>query len=257
MSFKSTLLVSLLLLSACQPAPISQTTLPTEATLQDFLIQSLREAKPKGKASDKENETKQEKKSSKQPPKLGQHDWREFKPHSGCRRSPELLITDIQLTESGASVFGPTAPAALTPDYAGSPLRLTLKGKFERRGEKELKLKNFLFQYEPPLVQQSFVGKEPKARVLLDDSILLQVETVSATEIVARLNTQLLPDLYLKGNHRLSVELGEWYTDALLNVGEPVPVEYSRLQPQIESVEVLREDDDDRPQHIRLKGKGF
>jgi len=42
-----------------------------------------------------------------------------------------------------------------------------------------------------------------------------------------------------------------------LNVGEPVPVEYSRLQPQIESVEVLREDDDDRPQHIRLKGKGF
>ena len=132
---------------------------------------------------------------------------------------------------------------------------MTLKGQFEKRNEKSFQLKDFLFLLEAPLIQQSFIGKDPQARVLLDDSILLQVESVTKTEIKVRLNTQLLPDLYLKGNHRLSIELNRWYTDALLNVGEPAPVEVSSLQPQIESVEVLRERG--KPMHIKLTGRGF
>jgi hypothetical protein len=166
-----------------------------------------------------------------------------------------LLITDILLTETNQSVMGPNGLASLIPDYAGAEMSLTIKGSFEKRNEKAFKLKDFLFQLESPLVQQSFIGTEPQARVLLDDSILLQVESVTATELKARLSTKLLPDLYLKGNHRLSIELNRWYTDALLNVGEPAPVEMSELQPQIERVEVLRERG--KALHIKLAGRGF
>ena len=206
-------------------------------------------------SSDRNNDKGRDNKKHKKPPKLADRDWKDFKPRSHCERSPELLITDILLTETGEKVMGPNAPAALRPDYAGTEIRLTLRGQFEKRNEKAFKLKDFLFQLESPLVQQSFVGNEPQTRVLLDDSILLQVESVSATEIKARLNSKLLPDLYLKGNHRLSVELNRWYTDALLNVGEPAPVELSALQPQIEGVEVLRERG--KPMHIKLTGRGF
>ncbi|MBT9548354.1 MAG: hypothetical protein IV090_23380 [Candidatus Sericytochromatia bacterium] len=242
-------------LSACQPLvlPLNQTQTPLEASLQDFLLQSVRGQSDRDAQRSKDKRREDEK--HKKPPKLAERDWKDFKPRSRCERTPELLITDILLTETGEKVMGPNAPAALRPDYAGTEIRLTIQGQFEKRNEKAFKLKEFLFQLEPPLVQQSFVGNEPQARVLLDDSILLQVESVTATEIKARLNTKLLPDLYLKGNHRLSIELNRWYTDALLNVGEPAPVELSALQPQIESVEVLRERG--KPMHIKLTGKGF
>jgi hypothetical protein len=243
-------LVLVLSLSACQQIFVAnnQANMPAEASLQDFLLQSVR-------ASNQNKDKDSDHNRNKKPPKLSRHDWKDFKPRSHCERSPELLITDILLTETGEKVMGPDAPAALTPDYAGAEIRLTLKGQFEKRNEKAFKLKDFLFQLESPLVQQSFIGNEPQARVLLDDSILLQVESVTATEIKARLNTKLLPDLYLKGNHRLSVELNRWYTDALLNVGEPVSVDVSSLQPQIASVEVLRERG--KPLHIKLTGRGF
>ena len=251
MRFGPAFLLLCLALSACQltESPINTASLPQEASLQDFLLQSVRGS------SDRNNDKGRDNEKHKKPPKLAERDWKDFKPRSRCERSPELLITDILLTETGEKVMGPNAPAALRPDYAGTEIRLTIQGQFEKRNEKAFKLKDFLFQLESPLVQQSFVGNEPQARVLLDDSILLQVESVSATEIKARLNSKLLPDLYLKGNHRLSVELNRWYTDALLNVGEPAPVELSALQPQIEGVEVLRERG--KPMHIKLTGRGF
>ena len=238
-------------LSACQPLvlPLNQTQTPLEANLQDFLLQSVRGQSDRDKDKGREDE------KHKKPPKLAERDWKDFKPRSRCERSPELLITDILLTETGEKVMGPNAPVALTPNYAGEDIRLTIKGQFEKRNEKAFKLKDFLFQLESPLVQQSFVGNEPQARVLIDDSILLQVESVAATEIKVRLNSKLLPDLYLKGNHRLSVELNRWYTDALLHVGEPAPVDVSALQPQIGSVEVLWERG--KPMHIKLSGRGF
>jgi hypothetical protein len=245
----------LTLTTACQTAslPVSQVTVPVEASLQDFLLQSIKEES--GNHKNEEKDKKREDDKGKKPPKLSDRDWKNFKPRSGCERAPELLISDILLSETNQSVMGPNALGALIPDYAGAEISLTIKGSFEKHNEKAFNLKDFLFQLEPPLVQQSFIGTEPQARVLLDDSILLQVESVTATEIKARLSTQLLPDLYLKGNHRLSIELNRWYTDALLNVGEPAPVEVSALQPQIERVEVLREQG--KPLHIKLEGRGF
>ncbi len=239
----------LLSLNACHAPslPVSQSLSPSVSTLQDFLVLSAKE----GSKNDKDKGHNENRK----PPKLSDRDWKDFKPRSRCERTPELLITDIVLTATGESIMGPSALIGLRPDYAGTEIGLTIKGQFEKRNEKAFKLKDFLFQFETPLVQQSFIGKEPQARVLLDDSILLQVESVTKTEIKVRLNTQLLPDLYLKGNHRLSIELDRWYTDALLNVGEPAPVEVSALQPRIESVEVLRERG--KPLHIKLTGRGF
>jgi hypothetical protein len=242
----------LLSLNACHIPSLhpSQALAPIDNTLQNFLLLSAKEASHNEKSKDDKDH-----KENKKPPKLSEHDWKNFKPRSDCQRTPELLITDILLSETNQSVMGPNALVAITPDYAGADISLTIKGSFEKRNEKAFKLKDFLFQLEPPLVQQSFIGTDPQARVLLDDSILLQVESVTATEIKARLSAQLLPDLYLKGNHRLSIELNRWYTDALLNVGEPAPVEVSSLQPQIESVEVLRERG--KPLHIKLAGRGF
>ena len=208
----------LLSLNACHAPslPVSQSLSPSVSTLQDFLVLSAKD----GSKNDKDKGHNENRK----PPKLSDRDWKDFKPHSRCERTPELLITDIVLTATGESIMGPSVFIGLRPDYAGTEIGLTIKGQFEKRNDKEFKLKDFLFQLESPLVQQSFIGKEPQARVLFDDSILLQVESVTKTEIKVRLNTQLLPDLYLKGNHRLSIELDRWYTDALLNVGEPTPV---------------------------------
>lgn len=179
--------------------------------------------------------------------------WYEHPRHGDWKKTPELLINDVKLTANNASIMGPTATTAIEPDYAGKVIELTLTGTF-KEAKKDLLLKNFLFTLEPPLVQQTFVGKEPKDRVLLDESILLEPVLVSGAEIKVKLNTQSVPDLYLKGLHKISVEHGNWYTDVLIRVGEPAPVE--NLQPQIDSVEILR-DDKGLAQHLKLTGQNF
>lgn len=99
------------------------------------------------------------------------------------------------------------------------------------------------------------MGTEPKARVLLDDSVLLEVVSVSATEIKVILQSEKLPDLYLKGLHRLSVEHGDWYTDTLIQVGDPVAPE-SDLTPTIDSIEIKR-NPSGLPMQIRVLGNNF
>lgn len=72
--------------------------------------------------------------------------------------------------------------------------------------DKALKSKTFLFELDPELIQQTFIGKSPKSRVLLDRSILLDIHAVSETEIQASFNSAQVPDLYLKGLHHLAIE---------------------------------------------------
>lgn len=169
--------------------------------------------------------------------------------------SPELLIEDVRLTDTNVSILGKAAPGSIEPDYAGKAVALTLTGIFKDAQQAPFPLTDFLFTLAPPLVQQTFVGAEPQARVLLDDSILLEVLSVSETEIQAVLQTEKLPDLYLKGLHKLSVEQEDWYTDALIQVGDPLPPAGS-LMPSITSVEILR-DTQNRPRHLRLTGQNF
>lgn len=181
--------------------------------------------------------------------------WYERPRHSDFQRSPELLIADVQLTDTGTSVLGKGAPGSIVPDYAGKEVRLTLKGTF-KDNRQALKLRNFRFTLEPPLVQQTFTfeGEEPQSRVLLNDSVLLEPVAVSANEIQVVLQTRQLLDLYLRGLHKITVEHGKWYTDALIQVGEPVPTTVD-LKPRIETAEVLR--DRGKPLHVRLEGDGF
>lgn len=173
-------------------------------------------------------------------------------PNYPYQRHPELLITDV-LTDN-ISVFGGNAPAALVPDYAGTQIALVIKGTFERRNDKPLKLKSFLFTLEPPLVQQTLIGQNPISRVVLDDMIPLQTTAVSRNEIRATLNTQGLPDLYLKGLHKITLEHDQYYTDALIRVGDPVPTD--NLLPQVTGVEIMR-NNQGKAEHIRLSGKHF
>lgn len=170
-------------------------------------------------------------------------------------QSPELLIEDVRFSETNVSVMGSEAPGKLQPDFTGQDIALTLTGVFKDEEHQPLPLTEFLFVLAPPLVQQTFIGSDPQARVLLDDSILLETTSVTETEIHTVLHTEKVPDLYLKGLHRLSVELGDWYTDTLIQIGEPTPPPGS-LQPSIDSVEVMR-DEQSTPLHLRLTGHNF
>lgn len=170
-------------------------------------------------------------------------------------QSPELFISDVMMGDPGLSVVGKDAPGNLVPNFAGKDIVLTLVGTFKNSQHIPIGFSEFNFSTGPELLQQTFVGNEPHARVLLDDSILLEVTSVTATEIHAILRTKQIPDLYLKGLHRLSVEQGDWFTDTLIKVGEPSPPETS-LSPEIQSVEILSE----QPRgstHLRLTGKNF
>ncbi len=174
-------------------------------------------------------------------------------PTTGEPRRPDLLISNVQLSATGESIFGKDAPGSIRPDYAGKEIQLTITGTFKDADGQALNTSDFLFTLAPPLIQQTFIGTEPNARVLLDDSILLEVNSVTATEIQATLHTQLIPDLYLKGLHRLSVEQGNWFTDSLIQVGEPEHTDY--LFPKIDAVEILY--DQNNPVHLLLKGKNL
>lgn len=170
-------------------------------------------------------------------------------------QSPELLINDVILSDTGLSVMGKDAPGSLEPDFAGKEIALTLTGTFKNSQHQPLSASDFLFTLAPPLVQQTFIGTEPIARVLLDNSILLEATSVTETEIRAILRTEKLPDLYLKGLHRLSVEQGDWYTDTLIQIGDPTPPP-SSLMPHIDSIEVIR-NSQQLPLHVRLTGQNF
>lgn len=172
----------------------------------------------------------------------------------GLKKSPDLRIDNVLLIENGLSVMGNQAPTAIIPDYAGKSLRLKLQGKFLNRQRKPIPLSEFLFSLETPLVQQTFLGTTPTARVLLDDSILLQTVSATENEIEVQLETKYLPDLYLKGQHKLTVELDTFYTDTLVQVGDPAPV--SNLQPTITTIDVITSPQG-KATHIHLTGSNF
>lgn len=195
--------------------------------LNDFLIQSI--------------ERKQGKKLSKQAKKSAKEIWEHLRnQHGNAQRTPELRIDDVLLSETGQSIIGANAPAGIEPDFAGKEIRLTINGVFKDK-KKALQQSSFLFTLDPELLAQSFLwssDRQPRSRVLLDQSLLLQTEAVSGTQIQVRLSTERDLTYLLKGLHHLSVEHGNYYTDTLVRVTEPTPTQED-LAPQIEDVQVL------------------
>ena len=101
---------------------------------------------------------------------------------------------------------------------------------------------------------QTFLGNMSAGRILLNESLLLTPIFVSPNEIRILLDPKYVPDLYLKGMHRLRIEHSDWYADALIKVGEPIEPPFS-LAPIITQVEVARKDG--KPSFIKLTGRNF
>ena len=183
-----------------------------------------------------------------------QHDkWYSYKRKDYFTRAPELNIQDVRIKD-GDSIMGSTAVSAITPEFSGRRVELTLLGNFTQN-RKALTLDNFVFAYDSPLIQETLIEDSPKSRILLDDSILLQVISVEKDRIQVVLENKGLPDLYLKGLHKLSIEHEKYFTDTLIQVGEPQEKSVN-LQPRIISAETLR-NQAGVPLHIRLTGTNF
>lgn len=253
-------ILSLMIITACA-SPIQQSSplnspldlqiqidnkLMNEDELSDFLIQSSKsQNKAKSNSNKPPKNTDQEEKEKKSR-ELWSKNWNQ----QDAKRIPDLLITDVLLTDTNQSIMGSLAPASIAPDYNGKDIYLTIKGTFKDK-KKTLALKSFLFTLDPGLLLQTFIGKKPSSRVLLDHSILLETISASANELKIKLNSRQIPDLYLKGLHHLAVENDNYFTDALIQIGSPEPV--SSLTPIITSVETIYQDD--IPVRILIKGQ--
>lgn len=175
-----------------------------------------------------------------------------FKPE--LKKHKNIFIEKVVLTETGQSVMEENSPAqaAIEPDYAGKIISLTITGKFNTTPK--IKLEHMLFTNEPGLIHQSVVEAEPLIRVLLDDLILFSPVSASDKEIKVKIDTRGIPEFYLKGLHKLTIIANQYFSDTLVKVGDPVPV--NKLSPSITSVEVLR-DDKGKPVNLKLTGRNF
>ena len=160
----------------------------------------------------------------------------------------ELSITDIVLTDTGKSIKE-DGDAAIEPDYAGKEINLTITGKFKNVG---MSLDNLQFTNEAGLIHQSVVEAEPVIRVLLNDVILFSPVSASETEIKVKIDTIGIPDFYLKGLHKLSIEAPGISASTMIRVGDPAHVD--SLSPGIDSVEVIK---DDKGNPLNLLVTGF
>jgi len=245
--FKSRLLLALFLLSACQATP--PTLLETVSTnrsalsseqVQAFVLQKL----------------KQNGHSPAKSPKWFP-DWHGRPPLNGLAKTPELTIQDVWL--NGQSIQGSQAPSALRSDWEGSPLQLVLKGKFEDKKDRNLNLTTFRFTLEPSVQIRAMAPNEtqPASRVLLDDAILLIPISVSSNEIRVELPQTGLGELLLKGLHKISVIHKNYYSDTLIQVGEPqVAPPIEALSPQFNEIEVVR-NNKGQARFLRCTGPGL
>lgn len=164
---------------------------------------------------------------------------------------PTLIqIQDVRLQTSDQSIMGPNAPAALqVQPTEQATLELKIIGHFE--SVLALTEETMRFTFEAGLLHQTFWGDEPPVRVLLNGSLILEPISISATEIQVRLNTRYLPDLYLLGDHQLSVHIGPVSQLVSIRVSEPLSV--INLLPQLQAG-VYMPASSQTPAYLKLKG---
>lgn len=164
---------------------------------------------------------------------------------------PNLKINDVLY--NGKSILK-NSSYELKPDFTKDKnIQLTLKGSFKTW--KPIRMKDMGFTYETCLLQQSIVSNRPLVKVLINDSIILNPVSVSDDEIKVSINTKYIPDFYLKGLHKLTFEARKYYTETLIKVGSPEPINNS-LAPVITKIDILK-DKKGKPQNIKLTGKNF
>lgn len=147
--------------------------------------------------------------------------------------TPRFYIRDVVLTDTGESVMGTNAPAAIQARYSRSnDILLTLRGNF--KPDLLMSEEMMRFTYEAGLMHQSFRGDTPAAHLLLNESILIEPISINLESMTFKLNTQYLPDLYLSGLHRLTLVAGPERIQKDVRVGSPN--EFILLLPQLLSV---------------------
>lgn len=118
-----------------------------------------------------------------------------------------LMIQDVFL--NGQSVAGAAAPTGIQANYQGKQVTLTVRGYF---GD--------------PNVDET--------AAVLNNGILLEVVSTTSEQIVLKLETGLIPDLYLSGPHNLRLQIQSTELRTKIRVGEPeVPV---ILFPQLKTI---------------------
>lgn len=250
---KKSIIPMLLLFCSCNPSPATP-LIPTETEMQSILSEPvtaeqlndfrLQRLNTRGFQNIK-NKVKQVLK------------WYLRSHLLGYQKSPDLVIADVLL--NGTSIQGDSPPGQLQPDWEGEAIELTLKGPFVRHNQKPLKADDFLFTLEEPLVVRSLAPdeSEPKARILLDDAILLTPISITPDEIRVRLPQAGLTDLLLEGSHKITLVYQRYYADTIIQVGPPVaPPPLGALQPQIKTVELVR-NNNGQARFLRCTGTGL
>lgn len=152
----------------------------------------------------------------------------------GSATSDGFFISDVVLAETGESVMGEGAPAALAFSYTTSePLFLNIKGRF--MAAPPLSEPLMRFSYEPGLLHQTFSATqtEPSVRVLLNDSLLLTPVSVTAQEIQLSLEGQFLLDVQENGLQRIKLIAGAQSVEKQIKVENTIP---SILYPEIDTI---------------------
>ena len=101
---------------------------------------------------------------------------------------------------------------------------------------------------------QTLLAEAAGTRVLLNDTLSLPVLSTSPQQLQVQLPRAFLSDVYLLGQHKLSVEIPPYYADVQLQVAEAAFT--PDLLPRLDAVSVLT-DATGQPERLLLKGRHF
>lgn len=157
---------------------------------------------------------------------------------------------DVVLSATGVSIVGSQAKTQLRGDLVNSQIiRLKLIGNFNLSPEFSSDCSRFTREFG--LLHQMFIGNSPKCRVVMDNSILWDVVSVSTDTILIQLDTKGLGEFYLTGLHQLALETPSRREKKSILVGTPVTT--ADLRPVISQVSLLK-DAAQKPAYLKIQG---
>ncbi len=194
------------------------------------------------------------------------------------KKHSKIVIDKVIISSTGEQI-DQKGIGFIKPDYSNeNETVISIKGKFN---DDVIAAPYIFFKNEPNLLQLSYTSEDnPKTKILIDDSILLEPVSATRDEIKVKVKTHAVSDYYLLGLHKLSIiSKDKEITDTLIRFGNPETPKTS-LSPVIEEIKILKvkdlykdkdelafkvaHDEDDfkklnkeTPIAIKIKGKNF